>query len=364
MNNLTHLMRGQSVMGVRPSRAALLACLTLFVFFSFVSVPVNATSLGINMPWLDGAYDHDLGYNAFHPSWGVSYNADEVERYMTDIRAHNLNVVRMFICEGFQGFTFNSAGRVSGLQPIFVKNLKDFVGRANSHGISVYVVLLDAYSFKTCFGTPLAKGDKMADILEDPLATTDLIENGIVPIVRILKYYNIYGYDLINDANIARNWPQVRIMAKQAVKAMHEESSSAHVTISDGNSKELIDGFSTTVGGLGLDFYDVHDYFDMTKFNNNNSGANAPLLPNPSIATDGKPFILGEFAASDPKTGDDQWKSLIDQYVSQISQQGYAGAFLWCYLPDGANYEVVDQKLTWNAHGWNWQWYGKNKYGQ
>lgn len=340
------------------TRMALAIALSAFALLN--PITTRAATLGVNLPWMDNAYDHDFGYNAFHPSWGVTYNPNEVETCMADLHAHDLSSVRIFLFGGFQGLTFDSHGRVNGLNKTFVANLKDFVSRANEHGVSVYPVFLDAYCFKSCFGTPLANGATMADIFNDPTAGHDLVINGMLPVVSMLKFNNVFGYDLINDANVAGNWPQVRAFTKDAVTTIHEKGlASARLTISDSQQGDLTSSFGTTVGGLGLDFYDVHDYYNSRMFSN----SSYPTLPASSVATDGKPLVLGEFGLSDP---DDVqgWKKIIDSYMGSVLSNGYQAAYMWSFLPDGHDSEMVDNKENWNDHGWNLQWWGKNKFSQ
>ncbi|MBN1944980.1 MAG: hypothetical protein JW797_04850 [Bradymonadales bacterium] len=55
---------------------------------------------GTNLAWFSGAYDHDMGINPLHPTWGVAYDHEVAAEVAADLAAHDIGVLRFWIFEG------------------------------------------------------------------------------------------------------------------------------------------------------------------------------------------------------------------------------------------------------------------------
>jgi len=114
--------------------------------------------------------------------------------------------------------------------------------------------------------------------------------------------------------------------------------------MSDQNQNDYLYYLSSTVGGLGFNFYDFHSYND-----------NGSIAVSKSTVG-GQSILLGEYGPSS------QWKyrsasanqSTIDNFINNASNQGYMGAMAWSYLPDGSNWE-----LRGNSAMWTIEYYGQ-----
>ncbi len=88
-------------------------------FTEFADSPT--TRVGVNLAWLDGAYDHDFGVNPFHPEWGVGYEPALARAVVGDLLAHDVSLLRLWLWEGqealpthlvFEDFEAGSGGFV------------------------------------------------------------------------------------------------------------------------------------------------------------------------------------------------------------------------------------------------------------
>jgi hypothetical protein len=121
------------------------------------------------------------------------------------------------------------------------------------------------------------------------------------------------------------------------VTAARNAGFSGWITMSDQNSSDYINSFSSTVGGLGFSFYDYHAYGD--------SGAIAVKPSNVGNA----PLLLGEYGPSSPwmNRTDSANQTTIDAVMSNATSLGYQGALAWSYLPDGSNWQLRGNNAMW-----------------
>ena len=157
------------------------------------------------------------------------------------------HIVRVWTMEDFCGLSFqnnNADQPCTGVSPVFINNLVDFVRRANNYGITVYI-------------TFLAPGDipKHPNVIT--VNRSQLINNALVPVARALAPYRVC-YDLMNECNYSGlGWPDLRNFGNDARIALHNTSPS-WVTMSTDQPSAFGGNFYSTLGGLGFDFYDCH----------------------------------------------------------------------------------------------------------
>ncbi|BCM90822.1 hypothetical protein IAD21_02684 [Abditibacteriota bacterium] len=301
---------------------------------------------GMNMAWMKGAYDHDIGTNPLHPSWTVPYSGADVSTYFADIRNMKCNVVRVWLFEGCEGLTFDGSGNVNGLDGRFLTNLDDLMNRADVNGLAVYLTFL-SFDLKNQFGQTLPNGAHIQNFINSDPPMNALIERAIVPIAqRYRGRAAVFGYDLINESNLGADngsytWARMRGFGNWARKRIKDVDASAQVTMStQWRDAFTPSNFSSSYGGLGFDFYDYHDYSDTPD-----------IVYKTGTATD-KPLLLGEYG---PKTSSRQ-RAVTDSYVGQARDRGWAGSLAWAYQ-DGS-FSYVNSPGNWTDAAWALQWWG------
>lgn len=93
-------------------------------------IPGNDFIFGVNLPWFDGQFGHDLGPEPQHPEWKVWYNDPKVSGYFADINKIGFGVVRIWLMERAEGLQVDKDGIITGLNGRFLNNLDDLVRRA------------------------------------------------------------------------------------------------------------------------------------------------------------------------------------------------------------------------------------------
>ncbi|MEB3178224.1 MAG: hypothetical protein VKL59_04175 [Nostocaceae cyanobacterium] len=300
---------------------------------------------GTNMPWLDGRYSSDIGFNPLHPEWGNGYNSANVDKYLQDLKNMNLNVVRVWLFEDLEGLTFDSNGYVSGVDPRFLTNLDDMVARANKYKLSLYLTFFN-FNLKDQFGKTLPNGATIKNFVNDPTARQRVINNAIATIAsRYTNNLGIFGYDLINESNFGADngsytWDNMRNFGKEATSKIYSVAPNAQVTMSTiWNAAFDAPYHAYAYGGLGFSFYDYHDY----SYN--------PNLRNRSNTVVDKPLLLGEYGPGNTSFDDNTQNQNANTYLNQARERGWTGTLNWGYfnpnLSDNYNFRLVNADGSW-----------------
>lgn len=316
---------------------------------------------GINQAWFFGRYSNDIGLNPLHPDWGTGYNGTTVNNYFADIARMKCNVVRVWMFEGCEGLSFDSSGYVSGVQAAFLTNLTDLVNKANANGLALELVLLN-HTLKDEFGQTLPNGATIKNFITDSTARQRFIDNAITPVVNQLKTSPaIFAYDLINESNIGAdngsyNWAAMRTFASAAATKIHTLAPGTQVTLSTqwwafGDQANHPNWY----GGLGLDFYEYHEY---------NTSPN--LASKPTWLE--KPLLLGEYGPSSPSTASEaQQNTATGAYIQQAKDRGWAGTLAWKYWHSAGNGENITLteggNQNWESSGWTIKGWGDTFFG-
>ncbi len=175
----------------------------------------------------------------------------------------------------------------------------------------------------------------------------------------------MFGYDLINESNIGTgngsySWTDMRSFAQVAAQKIHWEGGSAHNTSQVSMSTQWYafgdqGNHPSWYGGLGLDFYDYHEY------------SNSPNLPNKASWLD-KPLLLGEHGPANIASADaNTQNSASDAYIGEESSRDWAGNLAWQYYSAPGNGENIANNpganQDWEKLGWTIQWWGANRFG-
>jgi hypothetical protein len=289
-------------------------------------LPVNGASTfvkGANLAWLDGQYDHDIGINPLHPQWGCSYNAAHMNQYLADMHTMGITVVRLWLNENKQGLILDGSGNVTGLDPTFLNNLDNIIQIAAQDGILLYLTL--------------NQGD--ADWVTNTTKQASYLNYAVIPIAARYKGNpNIFAYDVMNEIDgvvgapdgnhgSGATWAQAQAYISATVSAIHNADPGRLATCSTGWNQWYNLGHFL---GLGLDFYDYHDY------------ENAPSLPAALTLGLDKPIYVGECGQSSADNVLDdvvQNNCELDALNSAWSG-GYAGVGIWDYEYPGCTNDV------------------------
>lgn len=152
----------------------------------------NQVILGVNVPWWGRSYGHDIGPNQRYPSWAVWYNRDLVDRYVDWLCQCGVGCIRIWLFENGEGLVYDQNGLITGLHPVFMKNLDHLVTATRRVGLKVYWTLLDANS---CF----RNGDTITySILSNP-DRMDVFVRTVLPMLMPILSRNSWAIDLCNE---------------------------------------------------------------------------------------------------------------------------------------------------------------------
>jgi len=274
---------------------------------------------GINVPWFNGQYGHDIGPNEV-TKYGVWYNSAQVDKWFADIASMGFNVMRIWLCEGLEGYKFDSNMYITGLDPTFMAHVEDVVNLAKKHNLHIYFTISDQF-FKTQAKNPMT----------DKNALQAYLNNVVDPIVTKFKGNpTIFAFDLTNEieSSIAGNngnwgnegctWDNARSFMSECVKRIKSIDPSRLVSSGSGwhDSQNVKNGLFS---GLGFDFYDYHSY-----------NSNGSLAAADSIRTD-LPVIIGECGPTITTRNDQVEKDVDLNYMNHNIRSNYAGGLIWSF---------------------------------
>ena len=310
-----------------------LICLTIGITLFAAGRPVSATptAFGINMPWIH--YGTDFGADAKYPGSSATYNGSQMQGYLDDMRSKHMNIVRMWLFEDQSGLTF-SGNYCTGVSSQTLNYITDFVNRANADHLTVYCML---------FNNDIPTGYITSD------GGVSLVNNVVLPLARALNGKAVQ-YDIMNECDYAApglGWTTLRNFLGKVTTAIHSVSSSDWVTASDDHADDFNLNFYNTLGSLGFNFYDYHQYSDV----------NTALRVTPA-AVHNAPLFLGEFGPTG--SGWDSQSasvnsSLVDYFTSEAKNKGYTGMLAWSYT-DGSNYQIKNNGTIWNLEYYGNLW--------
>ena len=282
---------------------------------------------GVNLPWLDGQYDHDIGTNPNDDST-CTFDAAHINQYFAGIHALGMTVVRIWLMENEQGLLLDANGNVSGLEPLFLTNLDKIVALAKANNISLYLTLLNG-------------NDDFEEYLTNPNTQALFISKAVKPLAARYKGNPaIFAIDVNNeiDAMVAPTqpdsngfgnctWAEVKTYIKNTATAIHTADPTRLVSCSA--------GFDVWYNlyqfqGQGLDFYDFHEYKDDPTVASSNPDYFPVIPPAASLNLD-KPIIIGECGQLSTTYSDSIQSNCILKFLSSAQTNGYSGVLPWDY---------------------------------
>jgi hypothetical protein len=282
---------------------------------------------GINLAWLNGAYGHDFGHLPAHPDWKSDFDAGDLDRYFAEMRRMNLNVVRIFVFEDLEGLEFDDVGCVKRIEPQLLDNFDVTVTIAKKHGLHLYLCLANNYR-KSC------RTINVKDIVSDLKARRAYLANVVGPFTAHFKNNPaVFALDVMNEpeqdvagptgnySNDGCDWRVMRSFIRDNATSIHKADPGRLVSCGSGwhgGGENIKAGIYS---GLGLDFYDFHEY------------RNDGYLPPVRELGVNLPVIVGEFSQDDQKVVEDDelQRAAVEAFLRNARDGGYAGAIYWDY---------------------------------
>ena len=84
-------------------------------------------NIGVNLPWFDGAYCHDLGRNLAYPDYPVNFNKAQVEELLCVLSSFRIRYLQIWLFENREGIIYDEEGEINGVDSIFLQNIKELV---------------------------------------------------------------------------------------------------------------------------------------------------------------------------------------------------------------------------------------------
>lgn len=289
--------------------------------------------IGVNVPWLHGAYGHDFGRNQAHPNWPVAYDSNKAHELLLMLRRFGVTKIRTWLFESGEGLIYDRRGFIMAVEETFIRNLKDFVEQVSDLGFKVYWTLLDANSV-------MRHRDRITrSLLMNAAAAESFCERALTEVAPLIAPVT-WGVDLCNE-------PEAMISGSTGNGTSEGESWESlfpALTVLGSDVRRLMPDTFTSLGsgfqeyrnckGTAYDFLkptlgvlDYHTYMP--------DGQIAPLNVCSNGTNGSSPWILGEVGCSIPlneRSLREAWLKVQMQMarkLHRISGEGYRAAFLW-----------------------------------
>ncbi len=313
--------------------STVLAGLALAAFSCAGQTFINGSFVkGANLPWLDEAYGHDIGTTPVYPSYSCAYSSTDMNQALSDMHKMGITVVRLWLNEEEQGLVLDGSGKVTGLQSLFLANLDNTIDLAASNGISMYLTLANSYDTDGADGPAWVTNAAMQG---------SYITNAIIPLATRYKgNAHVFAFDVMNEIDSlspfgtdVASWAQIRTFVSNAVAAIHRADSTRLASCSLGYGPAW--PRLSELKGIGMDFYDFHDYEDVPQdaanFYSGDAGDNVKAFPTAASLGLDKPILIGECGQSTTTQNTNIQNICIHDYLDIGKTNGFAGVLVWAY---------------------------------
>jgi hypothetical protein len=305
---------------LRTAVVALLAALALTSTRPAMGQLINGSFIkGCNLAWLDGAYNTWLGLDPVNPGWGIAYNSSHLNSYMANMHTMGITVLRVWVNEADMGDVIDGSDNVTGVTPTWTANFANMVQLAANNRIQLYVTL----------------NNGRYDWLTNSAQAGSYLTNALIPLITTYKgNTNIFAIDLMNEidgvvqgslgnyTSTGGTWPQAQAYITTFAAAIHSADPTRKVSCSTGWHQWYNLSYFR---GLGLDFYDYHNYQDTPSF-----------PPASSLGMD-KPIYIGE-CGQGTQSWNDALQSTCELDALNLARSGgYAGLGIWDYQFAGSS---------------------------
>lgn len=301
-------------------------------------------TVGINLPWIDGQYDHDFGYNmtrkedvSYDPSPTFQKSKENFEAYIKDISDMRITVARLWLFERFEGLTFSKTGHVVNPTTDMFTNLRDACSIAQKYDVKFYFCLMDTWGVLADGLKNSPNGDprqKYADLINGLITTKDKRDSFVQAAVDILSddiiKESVWAVDVINEPDgiqrdhtrnsSSRGNIDTGITFDHLVEYINDTCNTIREKtghrVSCGIRREVFEEFSRKIKD-NVDFFDIHHYDDDGDL--------------PSITHLGKDCIVGECGHKTKRWDDSLQKESVKKFLENSKRLGYSGCFVWEY---------------------------------
>lgn len=284
--------------------------------------------VGYNEAWFGDHFSTDLTSD-----FSLSY----VNKTFDGIVSAGGHVVRIWLFELAQGIVWNMSGpppQTQGVASAFLQNLDLVLTAARVRGLWVYVTALDASEATS--KAPAVYASYFKNMFNNVGGELDAYETKVLgPTLAVLNAHqeNIYGFDLINEIEAATQvtsgvfanpYNDSRAFLKKMRDYVKTQSPWLKVTATAGYGNPANDISLGAFSGLGLDFYDIHEYSDSGTY----SGATAAC---DRAQQDGVFIILGEYGQSTQAIDDTIQYNSTAVFLSNSKSLCFKAAIAWRY---------------------------------
>jgi len=279
---------------------------------------------GINLPWFDGAYGHDLAPNELRPTWGCDFVALRAYRPLVQAAALGFSAVRVWLCENGEGIVTEN-GKPVRPHPQLLENIAVVQECARTLGLRIYWTLLDGNTWKR-------EEDALSHrILSDADTCAHFADAVAAPIAHALDPALTVAVEVVNEPEalspsciksgesvswqvLARSIRRIGDAVRGARPGVRVTSGTAHFYLAQLFGE-----------GPGLDAVDVHVYHDTGGLPSRDELAEA--VGDRRILDGSLPLIAGECGI--PDEAPEEARVRIVNYLFNAQRLGYEAAFLW-----------------------------------
>jgi len=306
-------------------------------------------TVGVNLPWVDGQYDHDFGYNMtrkqdvdYEPN--PTFSKENFERYIKDISEIGIRVVRLWLFERFEGLIIEQ-GNIVGPDEKFIYNLIDACAIAKKYDVKFYFCLMDSWGITA---------DELSNDVKKKylkLAKEVIINQKYEFIDAVYQVFYIpeiknqtWAIDVLNEPEgleqnkhddrrkeTGINWNNLIKYIKFALTTLKQKTGLA-VSCGFQESSGMLKA-KNKIQGL-VDFFDFHRY---------NDSGNLPRYDSLGIS---KPCIIGECGQETKEWDDSLQVTVVKKFLENSKNLGYSGCFFWEY--GYKDLDKTDKEKSWS----------------
>ena len=179
---------------------------------------------------------------------------------MANMHNMGITVLRVWVNEADMGDVIDGSDNVTGVTPTWTANFANMVQLAANNNIQLYVTL----------------NNGRYDWLTNSAQAASYLTNALIPLITTYKgNTNIFAIDLMNEidgvvqgslgnySTTGGTWPQAQAYITTFAAAIHSADPTRKVSCSTGWHQWYNLSYFR---GLGLDFYDYHNYQDTPSF--------------------------------------------------------------------------------------------------
>ena len=287
--------------------------------------------IGYNEAWFGGNFGTD---------YSTAFDLDYEKKVFDGIVAAGGHLVRLFVFQMPQGITLGASPPLSqSVSADVLANVDATLTEARKRGLWVYLTILDACTIVKIVDPYHTWG---LDILTNASGGRDAFnENALAPLLGVVDAHQegIFGIDIINEIQAAMqngvfadSWNDARAFLAAEAAFIKTNLPWVRVTATAGWPSDILqtgaqyDIANGLYTGLGLDFYDLHAYYDSGSYTGATAMCNRALL-------DGVPIYLGEFGQKTHSEDDTLQYNATAAFLNNSIGLCFKGAFAWRYDP-------------------------------